>query len=181
MCRRRKELHLLKKKRVDTIEDHLSGMHNLRGDAYKPLRHRLLEVAHSEYEPDEATEKMISSLPRKFETFTDDTIDITYLEADMDDILQSSIEMMLPIPKWAQDKQLEILLHEQTETKVEDIWSPPWSLDRYLKAKHVGMGGNNFSLGVKHVFWGLNTCLWGLNTCLWRRISGGYRVSLWGL
>ena len=37
-------------------------------------------------------------------------------------LLQTSLEMMLPVPKWAQDKELDLLLQGQTETQVEDIF-----------------------------------------------------------
>ena len=71
---------------------------------------------------------MISNLPKRSKNFSEDTIDISYLEPDMDDVRQMSLEMMLPVPKWVQEKELEVLLQSQTEKQVEDIFGQTYDL-----------------------------------------------------
>jgi len=82
----------------DRLADHLAGVHNLKGVVWKPLRHRLLEIAHQEDEDDIYPEEktMLQKLPRKFEDFIGDSISIDCFLQGID---QQDEEMMFPVPQ----------------------------------------------------------------------------------
>ena len=79
--------------------------HNLKGSDYKSLRLKLLDIAHRQEEEGitEVEAQMLTILPKKVATFKESSIKINYLHADMDDIAQAALEMMLPVPNWAQE------------------------------------------------------------------------------
>lgn len=90
--------------KYDRLADHVAATHNLNGAVWKPLRHRLLDIAH--HNDDEIYDeeiKMLSKLSWKFENFTGTSISIDYLKPDVDQIDE---EMLLPVPEWAEEKKL---------------------------------------------------------------------------
>lgn len=64
--------------------------------------------------------EMLSKLPKKFESFSGNNIDIGYLDPWESDMIVK--EMMLPCPKWAQEEELQRNLDKQNEDEVAGIF-----------------------------------------------------------
>ena len=108
----------------DRLADHLSSVHNLKGEEWKPLRHRLLNMAHTEDWNDlyKEEEEMLDLLPRKAEDFKGETISIDYLKEDTD---QTAEQLALPLPKWANEENLKELLDGQDQSDADSIFGRP--------------------------------------------------------
>lgn len=103
------------------MADHLSSTHNLKGKSWKPLRRRLLNISKakdvSEIYLEE--EEMLSQLPTKFEKFDSDSISIDYLKPDVD---QTSEEMLIPLPLWADEDELKKNMETQESQCAEEVF-----------------------------------------------------------
>lgn len=92
--------------------------HNLKGVAWKPLRHRLIGFSKSGQENLFQEEvDMLERLVEKMDDFQGDSISLDYLKPDCEQLAE---EMMFPVPAWAQKEFLNT--DDQTNEQGERVF-----------------------------------------------------------
>lgn len=105
--------------------DHLNRFHNMKAPEYAKCKKTLIKIAKTEDTDDLYQEEIDvqNILPDKFDDIKDkNSIDISYLRPDSN---QETDELLLPLPLWARQKQLNADVILQTDIDAEDIFGTP--------------------------------------------------------